>query len=211
MMRWTWLPPYTGWLFLATLLFNLRAAWKLAIDWAGMLTTDPVRPSRLRAARRAPDGGDPRRPPRRPGVPDAPGRLPGARDRGDAARAPGPPVPRRAGAVRRRHEGGGGRRAPPGDAGEHRSPLPAASSETCRPTTPSGSRTSSCPGPAARPSSSTGRSAPRRSPRSSRPTPPIRRGCSSACSTPTRSPTPTRSAGSPARSSRAGPPSPTRA
>ena len=38
-MRWTWLAPYTGWLFLATLLFNLRAAWKLAVDWAGMLTT----------------------------------------------------------------------------------------------------------------------------------------------------------------------------
>jgi cellulose synthase/poly-beta-1,6-N-acetylglucosamine synthase-like glycosyltransferase len=38
-MRWAWLQPYTGWLFLATLLFNLRAAWKLAIDWAGMLTT----------------------------------------------------------------------------------------------------------------------------------------------------------------------------
>ncbi len=39
MMRWTWLEPYTGWLFLATLLFNLRAAWKLATDWAGMTTT----------------------------------------------------------------------------------------------------------------------------------------------------------------------------
>ena len=38
-MRWTWLEPYTGWLFLATLAFNLRAAWKLAIDWAGMTTT----------------------------------------------------------------------------------------------------------------------------------------------------------------------------
>jgi cellulose synthase/poly-beta-1,6-N-acetylglucosamine synthase-like glycosyltransferase len=38
-MRWTWLAPYTGWLFAATLLFNLRAAWKLLIDWAGMLTT----------------------------------------------------------------------------------------------------------------------------------------------------------------------------
>src|SRR5262249_32157181 len=38
-MRWAWLQPYTGWLFLATLLFNLRAAWKLAIDWAGMRTT----------------------------------------------------------------------------------------------------------------------------------------------------------------------------
>jgi cellulose synthase/poly-beta-1,6-N-acetylglucosamine synthase-like glycosyltransferase len=38
-MRWTWLAPYTGWLFAATLLFNLRAAWKLAVDWAGMLTT----------------------------------------------------------------------------------------------------------------------------------------------------------------------------
>jgi cellulose synthase/poly-beta-1,6-N-acetylglucosamine synthase-like glycosyltransferase len=38
-MGWTWLEPYTGWLFLATLLFNLRAAWKLAIDWAGMRTT----------------------------------------------------------------------------------------------------------------------------------------------------------------------------
>jgi hypothetical protein len=33
------LAPYMGWLFAATLLFNLRAAWKLAIDWAGMLTT----------------------------------------------------------------------------------------------------------------------------------------------------------------------------
>ena len=39
MMRFAWLEPYTGWLFLATLLFNLRAAWKLAIDWAGMVTT----------------------------------------------------------------------------------------------------------------------------------------------------------------------------
>ncbi len=39
-MRWlAWLQPYTGWLFAATLLFNLRAAWKLAIDWAGMVTT----------------------------------------------------------------------------------------------------------------------------------------------------------------------------
>jgi Glycosyltransferase like family 2 len=38
-MRWTWLEPYTGWLFAGTLLFNLRAAWKLAIDWAGMRTT----------------------------------------------------------------------------------------------------------------------------------------------------------------------------
>ena len=35
-----------------------------------------------------------------------------------------------------------------------------ASSATCRPTMPSGSRTSSCPGPGARPSSSTGRSGP---------------------------------------------------
>ncbi len=39
LLRWTWLEPYAGWLFLATLLFNLRAAWKLAIDWAGMRTT----------------------------------------------------------------------------------------------------------------------------------------------------------------------------
>ena len=31
MTRWTWLEPYTGWLFLATLLFNLRAAWKLDV------------------------------------------------------------------------------------------------------------------------------------------------------------------------------------
>src|SRR5574342_750877 len=38
-MRWTWLEPYAGWLFAVTLLFNLRAAWKLAIDWAGMRTT----------------------------------------------------------------------------------------------------------------------------------------------------------------------------
>ena len=57
-MRWTWLEPYTGWLFLATLLFNLRAAWKLAIDWAGMLTT--VRFVRAGYARRG------ELPPRRP-------------------------------------------------------------------------------------------------------------------------------------------------
>ena len=38
-MRWTWLAPYSGWFFAVTLLFNLRAAWKLALDWAGMLTT----------------------------------------------------------------------------------------------------------------------------------------------------------------------------
>ena len=50
-MRWTaWLQPYTGWLFAATLLFNLRAAWKLAIDWAGMVTT--VRFVRAAYARR---------------------------------------------------------------------------------------------------------------------------------------------------------------
>jgi hypothetical protein len=51
MIRWTWLEPYTGWLFLATLLFNLRAAWKLGIDWAGMATT--VRFVRAGCARRA--------------------------------------------------------------------------------------------------------------------------------------------------------------
>jgi cellulose synthase/poly-beta-1,6-N-acetylglucosamine synthase-like glycosyltransferase len=51
MIRWTWLEPYTGWLFLATLLFNLRAAWKLGIDWAGMATT--VRFVRAGYARRA--------------------------------------------------------------------------------------------------------------------------------------------------------------
>ena len=44
-MRWAWLEPYTGWLFLATSLFNLRAAWKLAIDWAGMRDDRPVRPA----------------------------------------------------------------------------------------------------------------------------------------------------------------------
>jgi hypothetical protein len=49
-MRWTWLAPYAGWLFAATLVFNLRAAWKLAIDWAGMLTT--VRFVRAAYARR---------------------------------------------------------------------------------------------------------------------------------------------------------------
>jgi cellulose synthase/poly-beta-1,6-N-acetylglucosamine synthase-like glycosyltransferase len=38
-MRWTWLAPYTGWLFAVTLFFNLRAAWKLAVDWLGMRTT----------------------------------------------------------------------------------------------------------------------------------------------------------------------------
>jgi hypothetical protein len=49
-MLWTWLAPYAGWLFAATLLFNLRAAWKLAIDWAGMRTT--VRFVRAAYARR---------------------------------------------------------------------------------------------------------------------------------------------------------------
>jgi hypothetical protein len=50
-MRLTWLQPYAGWLFAATLLFNVRAAWKLAIDWAGMRTT--VRFVRAGYARRA--------------------------------------------------------------------------------------------------------------------------------------------------------------
>ena len=52
-MRWIWLAPYMGWLFAATLLFNLRAAWKLAIDWAGMLTTVRFVRAALRAPRRA--------------------------------------------------------------------------------------------------------------------------------------------------------------
>lgn len=34
-----WVQPYAGWLFALTLLFNLRAAWKLAIDWRGMAVT----------------------------------------------------------------------------------------------------------------------------------------------------------------------------
>ena len=34
-----WIVPLAGWLFALTLLFNMRAAWKLAIDWKGMLTT----------------------------------------------------------------------------------------------------------------------------------------------------------------------------
>ncbi len=49
-MRWSWLVPYTGWLFAVTLAFNLRAAWKLAVDWMGMLTT--VRFVRAAYARR---------------------------------------------------------------------------------------------------------------------------------------------------------------
>jgi hypothetical protein len=34
-----WLPALAPWLFALTLAFNLRAAWKLAIDWKGMVTT----------------------------------------------------------------------------------------------------------------------------------------------------------------------------
>jgi Glycosyl transferase family group 2 len=34
-----WIEPLAGWLFVLTLAFNLRAAWKLAVDWKGMLTT----------------------------------------------------------------------------------------------------------------------------------------------------------------------------
>ena len=49
-MFWAWLEPHAGWLFVATLLFNLRAAWKLGIDWAGMCTT--VRFVRAAYARR---------------------------------------------------------------------------------------------------------------------------------------------------------------
>jgi hypothetical protein len=40
-----------GWLFALTLIFNLRAAWKLGIDWKGMATT--VRFVRSAYARRA--------------------------------------------------------------------------------------------------------------------------------------------------------------
>src|SRR5438093_5648414 len=46
-----WIQPYAGWLFALTLLFNLRAAWKLGIDWKGMATT--VRFVRAAYARRA--------------------------------------------------------------------------------------------------------------------------------------------------------------
>jgi len=45
-----WLPPLAPWLFVLTLLFNCRAAWKLAIDWRGMVTT--VRYVRAAYARR---------------------------------------------------------------------------------------------------------------------------------------------------------------
>ena len=34
-----WIEPLAGWLFVLTLAFNLRAVWKLAVDWRGMLTT----------------------------------------------------------------------------------------------------------------------------------------------------------------------------
>ncbi|HEV8675566.1 MAG TPA: glycosyltransferase family 2 protein [Methylomirabilota bacterium] len=34
-----WLPVLAPWLFVLTLLFNVRAAWKLGIDWKGMATT----------------------------------------------------------------------------------------------------------------------------------------------------------------------------
>ena len=48
-MEWpVWLAP---WLFAVTLLFNCRAAWKLAVDWRGMVTT--VRYVRAAYARRA--------------------------------------------------------------------------------------------------------------------------------------------------------------
>ena len=203
MMRWTWLEPYTGWLFLATLLFNLRAAWKLAIDWAGMLTTIRFVARRLRAPRRAALGGDPRRRARRPGVParsSPPIRSRASRRRcgrssSSGTRASGPGS---SSSPRRRRMPRPTRRCPTAPA-----PSASSSSRTCRPTTPSGSPTSSCRGPGARPSSSTGRSGPRRSGRSWRRTPRSRRGSSSACSTPIRCPTPTRSAGSPARSWRA--------
>jgi hypothetical protein len=49
-MSWSWFEPYSGWLFAFTLLFNLRAAWKLGVDWRGMLTT--VRFVRAAHARR---------------------------------------------------------------------------------------------------------------------------------------------------------------
>jgi hypothetical protein len=43
--------PLVGWLFALTLIFNLRAAWKLGVDWKGMATT--VRFVRSAYARRA--------------------------------------------------------------------------------------------------------------------------------------------------------------
>ena len=46
-----WLPTLSPWLFVLTLVFNCRAAWKLGIDWKGMVTT--VRHVRAAAARRA--------------------------------------------------------------------------------------------------------------------------------------------------------------
>jgi len=61
-----WIQPWEGWLFALTLAFNLRAAWKLAIDWKGMTTTirfvraayarrdELPRPNDLEAATRPP-------------------------------------------------------------------------------------------------------------------------------------------------------------
>ncbi len=46
-----WLATLAPWLFVLTLVFNCRAAWKLAIDWRGMVTT--VRYVRAAHARRA--------------------------------------------------------------------------------------------------------------------------------------------------------------
>jgi Glycosyl transferase family group 2 len=46
-----WLATLAPWLFVVTLVFNCRAAWKLAIDWRGMVTT--VRYVRAAHARRA--------------------------------------------------------------------------------------------------------------------------------------------------------------
>src|SRR6266849_443003 len=72
----------------------------------------------------------------------------------------------------------------------------AGSPTACRPISRSGSPTWSCPAPGARPTSSTGRCAPRRSTRSWAPMP-IPRASSSASATPTRCPTRTPTAGSP--------------
>ncbi len=46
-----WLPTLDPWLFVLTLVFNCRAAWKLGLDWKGMVTT--VRYVRAAYARRA--------------------------------------------------------------------------------------------------------------------------------------------------------------
>ena len=164
LMRWTGFSRTRAGCSCSPCCSTCRAAWKLAIDWAGMLTTVRFVRAGLRA--RAASCPTEETLEREPAPPCSCTSSPPTRSRGSRRRCAGssasaiPHERARYVVVTKAAEDAAPHPAMPESTGAL---VPAVPRRTCRPTTPSGSPTSSCPGPGARPSSSTGRSGPRRS------------------------------------------------